>query len=90
MPKMEERERKECVPFPFLSRSLPGTSLVHTRECEVLVKDIKCNKFTMSWAKCSLSPPRGFGHSECLAEEGRTCWALEVLLERVFGTALVL
>ena len=44
---------------------------MHTRECEVLVKDIKCNKFTMSWAKCSLSLPRGFGRSECLADEER-------------------
>ena len=44
---------------------------MHTRECEVLVKDIKCNKFTMSWAKCSLSSPWGFGRSECLADEGR-------------------
>ena len=32
---MEERERKERVPFPFLSRSLPGTSLAacHVAQC---------------------------------------------------------
>ena len=44
---------------------------VHVRESEVLVKDIKCKKFTVSWAEYSLSPPKGFGRSDCLADKGR-------------------
>ena len=41
------------------------------RESEGLVKDIKRNKFNMSRAECSLSPPWDFGRSECLVDESR-------------------
>ena len=41
------------------------------RESEGLVKDIERNKFNVSRAECSLSPPWDFGRFECLADEGR-------------------
>ena len=33
---------------------------VYVHAHEVLVKDIKCNKFIVGWANCPFSPPRGF------------------------------
>ena len=53
------------------SRLDPKDMGVHARESEVLVKDIKCSKFNMCQAEGSLSLSRGFGRSECLADEGR-------------------
>ena len=44
---------------------------MHARESEVLIKDIQCKEFTVSRGDYLLSPPQGFGRSECLADEGR-------------------
>ena len=44
---------------------------MHTGKFEVLVKDIKCNKFTRSRAECLLSPLCVVGRCECFADEDR-------------------
>ena len=43
---------------------------MHTRESEVLVKDIKVQQVYYGVVRMFASPPQGFGRSECLANEG--------------------
>ena len=43
---------------------------MHAREPEVLVKDIKRSKFTVSRAECSLVRHRDFGRPSVLHDEG--------------------
>ena len=43
---------------------------VHVCDPEVLVKNTKGNKVTVSQAECSLVHHGVFGRSECLAEKG--------------------
>ena len=57
---------------------------MHARDSEVLVKDIKHSKFTVSRAECSLSLSQGFGCSKCHANEGKNqLGALNCLLSHV-------